>query len=300
MRTNGRNGGKVMPNVKRRLPAQPHLDVPKRQARELLRGWRAGDPNALERIRSRHPKYHHANRAAVAATPARLSDAQLVIAREFNFASWAELKRRIETQPHSHALEQAIRANECDAVVQILRAHPELLHLPVCSGNWGPPMSFAANLGHLKIIQAVASLGARDFQHAFDRALLQGHIECARWFHHHGARLEPGIVMGACETLNAEALRFLAELGAPFTDKQGNRRAPLAMVLETYSREPVGKHDALAVLAAQGCHLPDTPMMAFHRGEVARLREHLAQDPGLIARPFAYRENLSPGAGLSR
>ena len=32
----------------------------------------------------------------------------------------------------------------------------------------------------------MAALGARDFQHAFDRALLQGQIECARWLHAHG------------------------------------------------------------------------------------------------------------------
>jgi len=68
--------------------------------------------------------------------------------------------------------------------------------VPVRSGNWGPPMSHAANLGRLEIIKAIAALGAKDFQHPFDRTLLQGRIECARWLHEHGAKLAPGIVMG--------------------------------------------------------------------------------------------------------
>jgi hypothetical protein len=72
-----------MPNVSRRLPAQPHLDVPKREACELLRHWRAGDPAAIDRVRGRHPKFQHPDIATSAAATARLSDAQLVIAREY-------------------------------------------------------------------------------------------------------------------------------------------------------------------------------------------------------------------------
>jgi hypothetical protein len=97
-------------------------------------------------------------------------------------------------------------------------------------------MSHAANLGRLEIIQAIDALGARDHQHAFDRALLQGQIACARWLHAQGAKLAPGIVMGTCETLNAAGFSFLLELGAPLTDDRGNRLAPLALVLETYGR----------------------------------------------------------------
>ena len=45
-----------MATVSRGLPERPHLDVPKREARELLDDWRRGDPDALERIRHRHPR----------------------------------------------------------------------------------------------------------------------------------------------------------------------------------------------------------------------------------------------------
>ena len=279
-----------MATVSRGLPDRPHLDVPKREARELLDQWRKGDPDALERIRRRHPEFVRADDSAIAAAAFRLSDAQLVIAREYGFAHWTELKQRIEANSLAHALDEAIRADDRAAAVRLIQTEPQLLYVPVVSGNWGPPMSHAANMGRLDIIKALAALGARDYQHAFDRALLQGQIECARWLHAHGAKLVPGIVMGTCETLNAAGFTFLADLGAPLTNERGDRLAPLAMVLETYARNPAGKHAILDSLARRGYDLPDTPIMAFHRGSIARLREHLRRDPTLLARRFSLRE----------
>jgi len=71
-----------MATVERRLPERPHLDVPKREARELLKEWRAGVPEALDRIRRRHPKFREADHAAISAAKFLLNDAQLVLARE--------------------------------------------------------------------------------------------------------------------------------------------------------------------------------------------------------------------------
>lgn len=288
-----------MPNVSRRLPEQPHLDVPKHEARELLRDWRAALPEALERVGHSHPRFRDTASAAIASGPCRLSDAQLVLAREYGFATWAELKHRIELHPVAHELERAIRANERDQVVTLLRANPALLHLPVRSGNWGPPLSHAANLGRLEIVQAIAALGARDTQHAFDRALLQGRIECARWLHAHGGTAQPGSLMGVCETLNPAGLRLLIELGTRFTDQHGNRLAPLALVLQTYARNPAAKHEVLALFARQGYHFPDTPLMAFHRGDVARLTRLLQDDPTQIHHRFTYREIYPPELGCA-
>src|SRR5262249_11815323 len=158
-----------------------HLDIPKRQARELLKEWRAADPEAFDRIRRQHPRFRNENNQALRAATFRLSDAQLVIAREYGLAHWAELKERINSNSLAHLLQTAIHADDRDTVIRVLRENPKLLHVPVWSGNWGPPMSHAANLGRLEIIKAVAKLGGRDFQRAFDRALLQGQIESAKW-----------------------------------------------------------------------------------------------------------------------
>ena len=286
-----------MATVSRGLPERPHLDVPKREARELLDSWRNAQRDALDRIRRRHPKFKVASDDAIAAAPFKLADAQLVIAREYGFANWTALKQRIAASSAAAALREAIHVDDRRAVAAILRASPQMLHLPVWSGNWGPPMSHAANLGRLEIIKTCAELGARDYQHAFDRAVLQGQIECARWLHAHGAKLVPGIIMGSCETLNAAGFRFLLELGASLTNEKGDRLAPLALVLETYGRNTAGKHAILEMLARRGYELPDTPIMAFHRGDVARLDEHLRRQPGLLERRFTLREIYPPECG---
>lgn len=286
-----------MSTVSRGLPDRPHLDVPKREARELLGDWRKSDRDALERIRSRHPRFAASDDSAIATGTFRLADAQLVIAREYGFAHWAELKQRVEANDLARELLAAIGADDRDAAVRIVETEPGLLHVPLWSGNWGPPMSHAANLGRLGIVEAMAALGARDFQHAFDRALLQGRLECARWLHARGATLAPGIIMGTCETLQRSGFDFLVELGAPITDQHGDRLAPLALVLATYARRPAGKHAILDSFARLGYDLPDSPIMAFHRGSVADLEKHLRRDPSLLARRFTLREIYPPEVG---
>lgn len=289
-----------MTTVSRSIPERPHLDVPKRQARELLTLWRDGARDAFDRIRRRHPKFEHADDAAIAAGPFRLSDAQLVIAREYGLAHWTELKQRIGANTAAQALAAAIRADDEAAAVALVKQEPQLLHVPLVSGNWGPPMSHAANLGRLGIVQAMAALGAKDFQLALGRAVLQGRVDCARWLLEHGAELGPGLAMGACEALNAEGMRFLARIGAPLTNAAGDPLGPLAMVLETYSRSPASKHEILELLARSGYDLPDTPIMALHRGSRLELERHLRRDPQLLERRFSLEEIYPAECGCGR
>jgi hypothetical protein len=289
-----------MATVYRDLPGKPHLDVPKREARALLKDWRDKKPEALERIARRHPRFRDADHAKVSQGKFLLNDAQLVIASEYGFENWTKLKERIDGNTVVGLLLEAIQKDDRESVVRLLRAHPNMLHVPLWSGNWGPPMSHAANLGRLEVIKAIAALGARDFQHAFDRALLQGKLETARWLHANGAKLAPGLAMGVCETLNPAGLNFLVELGAPLTDAKGDPMAPLGLALETYGRNPEGKHAVLEIFARQGYTMPETPMMAFHRGDIARLKEFLRRDPELIRKEFSLIEIYPPELGCAK
>jgi hypothetical protein len=84
----------------RPLPPRPSLEFEHKQAKALLRQLRAGDPEAIERARVRHPSID-------ASTPARikLADAQLVIAREYGFTSWPRLVRYfgdLDRQRYAH------------------------------------------------------------------------------------------------------------------------------------------------------------------------------------------------------
>lgn len=71
------------------LPQDPSLDQLRNQARELQRAVRKGDSTAVARVARWHP-------AAPAAARFPLTAAQVVIAREHGFASWARLRRYVE------------------------------------------------------------------------------------------------------------------------------------------------------------------------------------------------------------
>lgn len=71
----------------RALPDRPHLDQLKKQAKDLLRDYLAGDVNAVAEV----------NRAERSPSPGfSLADAQRVLARAYGFDSWTKLKNRVE------------------------------------------------------------------------------------------------------------------------------------------------------------------------------------------------------------
>ena len=83
----------------RALPASPNLEQQKKLARELVTAARAGDKTAVARFRAHHPRYTQtANDSSdrQARSPS-LHEAQLVIAREYGFASWPTFKHHIES-----------------------------------------------------------------------------------------------------------------------------------------------------------------------------------------------------------
>jgi methyltransferase (TIGR00027 family) len=76
------------------LPANPNLEQQRKRARALLKAARSHDSDALRRLAIGHPSLSRRSRAGTAAAVS-LHDAQLVIAREYGFASWAKLKAHI-------------------------------------------------------------------------------------------------------------------------------------------------------------------------------------------------------------
>ncbi|HVN07044.1 MAG TPA: ankyrin repeat domain-containing protein [Bryobacteraceae bacterium] len=75
-----------------------NLEQQKKQAREILRAVRAGNLDALARLRARHLRWADVDDATVRQEVA-LHDAQFVIAREQAFASWTKLKLYAEAPP---------------------------------------------------------------------------------------------------------------------------------------------------------------------------------------------------------
>ena len=281
----------------RHFPVRPNLDQLKHQAKDLLRAIRHGDPAAIAELRKHHPKQgtKAIDPASAKLADVKLADAQAALARSYGLASWPRLVTACR-------ITDAIWRGDVEAVRDLVLKDPRLLHESargVADSNWGPPMSYAANVGQDAIIAMLREMGAEDLQHAFDRACLQGQIETARCLHSMGAQVVPGLVMGPCETLNHEGLAFLLDLGAELADEHGDRLAPVALTLQTYCRGPEGKHRCLDLIAERGVALPDTPTMAVHRGRIDLLEAHLRRDPHLPSRTFSHEEIYPPVLGCS-
>jgi ankyrin repeat protein len=86
----------IPPRPARAVPVVPNLEQQRKQARELLDAARRGDPDALRRFREHHPKLGALQGNRSSASALSLHHAQLVIAREYGFASWPKLKAHIE------------------------------------------------------------------------------------------------------------------------------------------------------------------------------------------------------------
>jgi hypothetical protein len=262
----------------RHLPVAPSLRRLKREAKQLHRAIRTRDPAAVADLRNYHPE-------PISPAAVKLADAQLVLARSYRIPSWPRLVLACR-------MTSAIRRDDVDTVRELVLKYPHLLHEDArgVKGNWGPPLSYAANLGRDNIITMLRDLGAADLQFAFDRACLQGQLQTARLLYDFGARPVKDSIMGPAETLNAHGMELLLEMGAAISDGSGDRLAPVAMVLETYARNPEGKHRCLDVLARNGIDLPDTPTMAVHLGRIDLLEELLARDASLLSRTFSHEE----------
>jgi hypothetical protein len=165
--------------------------------------------------------------------------------------------------------------------------------------NWGPPMSYAANLGRDQIIRMLHNFGATDHAHALDRATLQSRIETARMIHTMMGSPRPpdNSLAGPAYTLSVSGTALMLELGAPVRQADGKPLAPVAMVLETDSRNPSAKHQILELYVQYGLELPDTPIMALHRGRIDLLEQHLQRDPDLLRRTFSFEEIYPPELG---
>ena len=80
----------------RTLPPRPDLAQLKRQAHELHKLQREKKASAAARIVANHPEFRNRSPQDVLAGPIALADAQLVVAREYGFPSWAALKHDVE------------------------------------------------------------------------------------------------------------------------------------------------------------------------------------------------------------
>jgi hypothetical protein len=153
----------------RRLPVRPDLEQLQRQAKEFLRAIQAGDADAIAEFRE-----HRSESIDPAAV--NLAAAQHVLARSYGVSSWTRLA-------HGVRLAEAIWRDDADTVGALVASNPALIHEHVLirtDSGWGPPMTYAANLGRDRIIRLLYQHGAKDLESAAGRAALQGKADTVR------------------------------------------------------------------------------------------------------------------------
>src|SRR5688572_22486516 len=140
---------------RRTLPARPELDQQKKLAKELLAAFRRKDPEAIARVRAELP-----DKQAVV-----LADAQFVLAREYGFPSWRELKERVESlesdaRPPIELFKLAVNDGDANALRRLLERHPDvrsIINEPMF-GFGGTALLAAGN--NVDVIDVLLAFGA--------------------------------------------------------------------------------------------------------------------------------------------
>ncbi len=110
----------------RGLPGNANLEQLRNGAKSFQRAVRAGDAGAAEVVREFHPRLAGAQPGSPELAAFTRADAQLVVARSFNFPSWPQLKAYLETvatyarSPHDQPVGRAT-ANAGELADEFLR-----------------------------------------------------------------------------------------------------------------------------------------------------------------------------------
>jgi len=209
----------------RSLPDRPDLEQQKKQAKELLQSFTAGDAEAQARVRAGLPDKPRIT----------LADAQFVLAREYGFVSWTALKEHIEARARDERtpeerMHDAFRRSDADAVRRLFRQHPELrarIDEPVFGFN---SPAIVAHADELPMVEVLLEFGANpnrrsDWWAGGFHALYGATPETAERL------IAAGAVVDACAAAHlddAELLaRLIAENPARVHERGGDGKTPL-------------------------------------------------------------------------
>jgi hypothetical protein len=236
------------------LPTRPSFESIRKQAKKLVREFSAGDPDALARVHSQLPDL---------SLPLSLRDAQLVLAREYGFAGWQDLRAEALRREGkglewaSAEAERAIHDNSLEQLTQLVQEYPALL-------------SWRSDSGESLLGFATGSFG--DSGDPF-REQTFTRIQCAEFLLDAGAIAEPAIWEGAIRARARGVLQLLARKGilprqldtlAALGDYNGVRdclgesrvyhpSGDAAAVMQAFLFACVFDHRAVAALILDGC-----------------------------------------------
>jgi ankyrin repeat protein len=244
------------------LPEHPDLDQARRQAKELLRAARAGDPAARTRL------------AAVSA-PLTLAGAQLALARELGQPSWSGLVREIEARNTSipEPVERFLRSS---VNLQIGVAARMLHENPVLAESGFPA---AVVLGDATRVAAELRRDPGAATRVDPRSGWTAlHLACASRFH-----LDPARARGL-----VEVARLLLDAGAEVDEQSRGRRCWRPLECAVTSANSSRNHEPLIrLLLERGAPVrPETLLASLYVADgtwcLELLTEHAVGGPELF------------------
>jgi len=246
----------------RELPAHPNLEQYKKQAKDLLKAWKAGAPEALARMRKHPPR----------SAKLTLAGAQFVIAREHGFDSWPSFAQQIKALSGEDSLaaawksaENAVVAGDVERLERLLREHSQMLRTERPQTSWlgGLAPDYSAGDARSIIVRNQCFENWGQFA-AFATALKDGQSAPARF-----ERAADAIVTGEARTLEkllrddpvlvrARSLRrhhstLLHYLGANGLEGYRQRTPKNAVQIAEILLDAGAEVDALADMYRGGC-----------------------------------------------
>ena len=292
-----------------RLPKKASLADFEKQAEDLLQEYREGGTQARVRAGTHLPRLSGAPARGTAGTDLTLQEARQAIAGEYRYPEWARLVAAIapgqELSVPIAQLRQAINTGDVGGVRQVLEAHPQIVDVNMTPDRSRrcTPLRFAAGdnaegPNQVAIVRLLIASGADPEDDALSRAATQGNLPVMEELLAHGvdpaAHYGGGTIMGPCESLNPDGLRFLLEHGVDPNYRERDGSA-LDMVLDTYQHEH--REECLELLVQAGAHYTDGAEMDILRGRIDLLRARLAEDPGLVDAHSGFRQEGDRGFG---
>jgi ankyrin repeat protein len=139
------------PAPTRRLPQQPNLEQLKKQAKELLEQYRAGDSSAVAEI--------HQFERKPAPESFALNDAQRVLARAYGYESWPKLKAFVDGATIARFAD-AVQAGDMAQVRSMLAARPELIGMDRAGNDEHRALHYAVLRRDASMVKLLMEAGA--------------------------------------------------------------------------------------------------------------------------------------------
>jgi ankyrin repeat protein len=135
----------------RRLPKQPSLEQLRKQAKDLLEQYRAGDSAAVAEIQ----QFERCPDPAAFA----LNDAQRVLARAYGYESWSKLKAFVDGANVAR-LAEAVQAGDAAQVRVLLSARPELVAMDMAGNDEHRALHYAVLRRDVAMVRLLMEAGA--------------------------------------------------------------------------------------------------------------------------------------------